>query len=136
MIKVNLLRNKVGDTQINPGATSMAAVQNVEVREALVKIVFLGMFTLGLMFYESQNIRSLQADLQRLQVQAQDLDKQVRRLQSMPGIGFLSAVTLAVRLPELGRLTRHAIACLIGRNVCAGRASVTLVRQQHSVSTG
>lgn len=58
--------------------------------------------------------RTLLARIRALVEEDQDLDKQVKRLQSMPGIGFLSAVTLAVRLPELGRLTRHAIACLIG----------------------
>lgn len=66
-------------------------------------------------------VRRLTADKRALLVRIRalveaddDLNGQVRRLQSMPGIGFLNAVTLAVRLPELGRLSRHAIACLIG----------------------
>jgi transposase len=38
----------------------------------------------------------------------------VKLLSSMPGIGFLNAVNLAVRLPELGKLSRQAIASLAG----------------------
>lgn len=58
--------------------------------------------------------RALLARIRVLVAADEGLNGQVRRLQSMPGIGFLNAVTLAVRLPELGRLSRHAIACLIG----------------------
>jgi transposase len=43
-----------------------------------------------------------------------DLAARIRLLQTMPGIGFLNAVTLAVRLPELGTLSRRAIASLAG----------------------
>jgi transposase len=35
-------------------------------------------------------------------------------LQSMPGVGFLNAASLAVRLPELGTINRRAIASLVG----------------------
>jgi transposase len=67
-----------------------------------------------------------------------DLAARIRLLQTMPGIGFLNAVTLAVRLPELGTLSRRAIASLAGlapfdrdsgtshgrRSVIGGRARV------------
>lgn len=67
-----------------------------------------------------------------------DLAARIQLLQTMPGIGFLNAVTLAVRLPELGTLSRRAIASLAGlapfdrdsgtshgrRSVIGGRARV------------
>lgn len=58
--------------------------------------------------------RTLLARIRALVASDEDLSGRVRLVQSMPGIGFLNAVTLVVRLPELGRLSRHAIACLIG----------------------
>lgn len=51
----------------------------------------------------------------RLAVHACDgVLKRVRLLSSMPGIGFLNAVSLAVRLPELGAISNKAIAKLVG----------------------
>jgi transposase len=64
-----------------------------------------------------------------------DLD---RRLRQVPGIGAVSAQTLIAWLPELGHLSRRAIACLVGvapfddnsgkhtgeRHIKGGRAAV------------
>lgn len=51
----------------------------------------------------------------RLAVRESDaLRARVRLLESMPGIGFLNAVSLAVRLPELGTASNKAIAKLVG----------------------
>ncbi len=52
--------------------------------------------------------------LRQLVKRVPGLPPKIALLQSMPGIGFLNAVTLAVRLPELGTLSRHAIAALAG----------------------
>jgi hypothetical protein len=49
MIRVNLLKNKVGDqTTIQAGGTSESGN---DVRDTAVKIVFILIFTLGLMVY-------------------------------------------------------------------------------------
>jgi transposase len=61
-----------------------------------------------------------------------------RRLRSVPGVGAVLAATLIGLLPELGRLSRHAIAALVGvapfdddsgkrhgpREITGGRATV------------
>src|SRR4051812_36323123 len=67
MIKVNLLRNRVGDTtqmaqtsMASGGGPSSSGVSN-EAREALVKGMVVVMFTAGLMFYENRNITALQS---------------------------------------------------------------------------
>ena len=63
-------------------------------------------------------------------------------LQSIPGIGPVACHTLLAELPELGTLSRHQIAALVGvapfnrdsgawrgrRSVCGGRASVRAAR--------
>jgi transposase len=59
-------------------------------------------------------------------------------LRSVPGVGFITAVTLLAYVPELGQLTRHEIAALVGvapmacesgqwrggRHIRGGRAAV------------
>ena len=40
---------------------------------------------------------------------------QVERLDSIPGVGFITAITVVVEMPELGQLNRQ-------KNCCAGRA--------------
>lgn len=74
MIRVNLLRNRVADTAIqSPSASSETSN---EAREALVKVAFVLLFTLGLMMFESQNIRSLNEELIRVQASVSDLEVQ------------------------------------------------------------
>lgn len=73
MIKVNLLRSRIQDQQ----ATVMGNVQEVdegELKPTLIKVAFILLFTLGLMIYESQNIRSLNEQIQRMKAQTQDLE--------------------------------------------------------------
>lgn len=70
------------------------------------------------------------------------------RLQSMPGVGVITAVTLVAELPELGRLNRQKITALVGlapfnhdsgkrrgqRRIFGGRASVRCVLYMAALS--
>jgi transposase len=70
------------------------------------------------------------------------------RLQSMPGVGAITAATLVAELPELGRLNRQKIAALVGlapfnhdsgkrrgqRRIFGGRASVRSVLYMAALS--
>jgi len=76
MIKVNLLRNRVGDTAV--GMPSSSGSSSDDTREALIKIVFIVLFTLGLMMFESQNIRSLNEERARIQATVNDLELQAQ----------------------------------------------------------
>ncbi|MBX3021505.1 MAG: PilN domain-containing protein [Bdellovibrionales bacterium] len=82
MIKVNLLRNKVNDgptlQSVGPGGSHVASSSgaSAEMREALIKVAFLLMFTVILMFFESQNLRNLQAEAVRLSVRVTELEAQ------------------------------------------------------------
>jgi Tfp pilus assembly protein PilN len=72
MIRVNLTRNRVGDAPA-PAATSMGGMASSEIKEAAVKAAFILGFTLFLMVWENQNIRALQAQLQQLELQSNEL---------------------------------------------------------------
>lgn len=52
--------------------------------------------------------------MRELANQLPDLSRKIDLLQTMPGIGFLNALSLALRLPELGKLSREQIAALVG----------------------
>lgn len=71
MIKVNLLRSRVQDTPTSAG-TSLGGGGS-EAREGLVKIVAILIFPIALMLYESQNIRALNEEQNRLQAQVNKL---------------------------------------------------------------
>ncbi len=43
-----------------------------------------------------------------------DIARRIALLQSVPGIGFLNALVLAIRMPELGELSRQQAAALLG----------------------
>lgn len=88
MIKVNLLRNKVGDSPTSlAGATRAVSVDNVEIKEMLTKIVVILVFTLGLMVYESQSLRALQAEATRLQSEVTTLEAQnTAKLKEVEGV--------------------------------------------------
>ncbi len=71
MIKVNLIRNRVqeaaapGEIQVEDGS---------ELRSALIKIAFILLFTIGLMMWESQNIRTLNLERARTQNEVTELE--------------------------------------------------------------
>jgi Tfp pilus assembly protein PilN len=71
LIKVNLLRNRVQDntTQMDSGG----GARREQLREAFIKLIMIGLFTGGLMMYESQNIKSLQETQARIAAQVQKL---------------------------------------------------------------
>lgn len=54
------------------------------------------------------------ADLRRVARASAELVHRIALLQSVPGIGFLNAIGLAARMPELGTLTRQQAAALLG----------------------
>src|SRR5437868_4279260 len=73
MIRVNLLKNRVQD----PGlATAAANEGGNETREALIKIAFILLFTIGLMMFENSNIRALNEERTRLEASTADLEGQ------------------------------------------------------------
>lgn len=74
MIRVNLLKNRVGDQTAGPGKVDSDSSNDT--RSAIVKIAFMLMFTLMLMVYEGQNIRSLNEEAARLQVRISELETQ------------------------------------------------------------
>lgn len=83
-------------------------------------------------------IDALDADIARQVAGVPALAKTVAALQSAPGVGPVVAVTLAARLPELGRIPKAGIAALVGvapfdhdsgqsrrqRHIAGGRADV------------
>lgn len=52
--------------------------------------------------------------LRSLAAEHPEVQRHIALLTSMPGIGFLNALSLALRLPELGTLSRTQIASLVG----------------------
>lgn len=78
MIRVNLLRNRVADTAVGATSVSRGDSGSDDTREALIKVAFIILFTLGLMMYESQNIRSLNDERARTQSMVSDLEVQAQ----------------------------------------------------------
>lgn len=86
----------------------------------------------------SRAIEALDADITRQVAAVPALARTVEALQSAPGVGPVVAVTLAARLPELGRIPKAGIAALVGvapfdhdsgqsrgqRHIAGGRADV------------
>lgn len=58
--------------------------------------------------------REMMADLQRLLRAHADLAKRFALLVSIPGVGARTALSLVIRMPELGSLSREAAASLAG----------------------
>jgi transposase len=100
-----------------------------------------------------ERIKALDSDIQAQLEQSQQWQKQVDLLQTVPGVGKVTASTLIALLPELGQLTRQKIAALVGvapmnadsgqmqgkRLIVGGRATVrsalymaTLVATRHN----
>lgn len=61
-----------------------------------------------------EEIKSLDEQIQTQLNQSQQWQRQQALLQSVPGVGVVSASTLIALLPELGQLTRQQIAALVG----------------------
>jgi Tfp pilus assembly protein PilN len=78
MIKVNLMRNKVADTAVGGTSVGGSVRSGDETREAIIKIAFILLFTLGLMMYESQNIRGLNEEAGRIRAMVADLEVQAQ----------------------------------------------------------
>ena len=69
MIKINLVRNHVQDAVTTSTQVKEASPNRERMREGLTKIAFILLFTIGLMMYESQNIRTLNEETARLKAQ-------------------------------------------------------------------
>jgi transposase len=104
--------------------------------------------------YLEKQLAKLDDELQNALRQSPLWQTQFELLQSVPGIGPTTAATMIAELPELGRLSRHEIAALVGvapfnrdsgkwkgkRSTWGGRAPVrsalymaTLVATQHNL---
>jgi len=62
----------------------------------------------------SARIQELESEMLRLIQSLPDWQEQVQLMESIPGIGFITAITILAELPELGRLNRQKIAALAG----------------------
>lgn len=61
-----------------------------------------------------EEVKALDEQIQAQVNQSQQWQQQQAILQSVPGVGVVTASTLIALLPELGRLTRQKIAALVG----------------------
>jgi transposase len=103
----------------------------------------------------AHHITWLQAEMEGLEAQISQAIKAnptwaetAKRVDSVPGIGFITAATLVADLPELGQLNRQKIAALVGlapfnhdsgkhrgkRRIFGGRASVRSVLYMATLS--
>jgi transposase len=61
-----------------------------------------------------QEVQQIEAQLQALQAQTPVLDQRVQKLQTIKGVGTLTALGVLAELPELGTLNRGQAAALAG----------------------
>lgn len=59
-------------------------------------------------------IADLESEMRQLCHTLPEWQAQVQRLETIPGVGFITAITLLAELPELGQLDRQKIAALAG----------------------
>jgi transposase len=59
-------------------------------------------------------IEELESEMQRLSQSLPEWQAQARRLETIPGVGFITAFTVVAEMPELGQLDRQKIASLAG----------------------
>ncbi len=78
MIRVNLMRNRVADAASGGPTGAPTSVRNEETRDAIVKIVSIVIFTGALMVYESQNLNTMNGELNRTQMLANELETQAQ----------------------------------------------------------
>jgi transposase len=62
----------------------------------------------------SARIQELECEMLSLSQSLPDWQEQVQLMESIPGIGFITAITILAELPELGQLNRQKIAALAG----------------------
>jgi Tfp pilus assembly protein PilN len=77
MVKINLLRNRIGSSgPVGEAPISESAYSNPANRGALVKLVMISLFTVAIMLFESSNLKRLQADQARVQAELNQLQAQ------------------------------------------------------------
>jgi transposase len=59
-------------------------------------------------------LKAVEKELAQLAASSADHQKQVDALDEMPGVGFITAITVLCHLPELGQLNRQQAAALAG----------------------
>lgn len=95
-----------------------------------------------------RQISILDEEIKQLVKSSEKWTNQIKLLKSMPGVGFISAVTMTANMPELGELNRQKIAALAGlapynrdsgkkrgkRRIFGGRQSVRRVMYMAALS--
>lgn len=61
-----------------------------------------------------EEIADIETEIQALLADNDEWQMQVKRFTSVPGVGFITAITLLAQMPELGQLNRQKIAALAG----------------------
>lgn len=64
--------------------------------------------------YLNERLKALEADIRALVAQHPGYQQRLQRLSSLKGVGEVTALTLLVDMPELGRVNRQKIAALAG----------------------
>jgi len=62
----------------------------------------------------NEEIAEIEAEINALLVDNQTWQEKAQRLTSVPGVGFITVITLLAHMPELGQLNRQKIAALAG----------------------
>lgn len=81
MIRINLVRNRVGDAVLPNAPLGGAATLSESsdgTRDAIVKVASICVFTVGLMLYESQTIQQLNEERSRTDALVADLESQTQ----------------------------------------------------------
>ncbi|HAF48686.1 MAG TPA: IS110 family transposase [Anaerolineaceae bacterium] len=95
-----------------------------------------------------RQIGILDKEIKQLVKSSEKWTNQIKLLKSMPGVGFITAVTMTANMPELGELNRQKIAALAGlapynrdsgkkrgkRRIFGGRQSVRRVMYMAALS--
>jgi transposase len=61
-----------------------------------------------------EQIKELERDIDAKAIKVQKLAERAQRLEHVPGVGRIVALTLLLHLPELGALNRKEVAALVG----------------------
>jgi transposase len=96
----------------------------------------------------NEDIEDIEMEIRALLADNQEWNEQAQRLTSVPGVGFITAVSLVAHMPELGHLNRQKIAALAGlapfnrdsggkrgqRRIFGGRSAVRRVLYMSALS--